>query len=81
MLLSDEFRLRVFARLDPEAFTAGFLRWTQAVREENQTATLPVIAVDGKTLRHNFAGRQIFAYFIHYGNRQSCLWNFGEHSS
>lgn len=50
---ADTFR-RVFARLDPEAFTAGFLRWTQAVAEESSGAGLPVIAVDGKTLRHSF---------------------------
>ena len=50
---ADTFR-RVFARLDPEAFTAGFLRWTQAVREESKASSLPVIAVDGKTLRHSF---------------------------
>jgi len=46
--------LRVFARLDPEAFTAGFLRWTQAVAEQSKASSLPVIAVDGKTLRHSF---------------------------
>jgi len=50
---TDTFR-RVFARLDPQAFTAGFLRWTQAVREESKASSLPVIAVDGKTLRHSF---------------------------
>jgi len=50
---ADTFR-RVFARLDPEAFTAGFLRWTQAVAEDSQAAGLRVVAVDGKTLRHSF---------------------------
>lgn len=50
---ADTFR-RVFARLDPQAFTAGFLRWTQAVVSESQASSLPVIAVDGKTLRHSF---------------------------
>ncbi len=50
---ADTFR-RVFARLDPQAFTAGFLRWTQSVAEESRGAGLPVIAVDGKTLRHSF---------------------------
>ena len=50
---ADTFR-RVFARLDPMVFTAGFLRWTQAVSEESQASGLPVIAVDGKTLRHSF---------------------------
>jgi len=50
---ADTFR-RVFARLDPEAFTAGFLRWTQAVAEQSKASSLPVIAVDGKTLRHSF---------------------------
>ncbi len=42
---------RVFARLSPEAFRAGFLRWTAAL----STATAGrFIAVDGKTLRHSF---------------------------
>ena len=50
---ADTFR-RVFARLDPEAFTAGFLRWTQAIAAESQALGLRVIAVDGKTLRHSF---------------------------
>jgi len=42
---------RVFARLDPEAFTPCFLRWVDALR-------LPLsgeqIALDGKTWRHSF---------------------------
>lgn len=42
---------RVFARLDPEAFTACFLRWVEALREPLQGQ---VIALDGKTLRHSF---------------------------
>lgn len=50
---ADTFR-RVFARLDPEAFTAGFLRWTQSAAEQSKASSLPVIAVDGKTLRHSF---------------------------
>ena len=45
---------RVFARLDPEAFTTCFQRWVEALREglpgerEGQ-----VIALDGKTLRRS----------------------------
>lgn len=50
---ADTFR-RVFARLDPEMFTAGFLRWTQAVAEDSEVLGLRVVAVDGKTLRHSF---------------------------
>jgi predicted transposase YbfD/YdcC len=42
---------RVFARLDPVAFTACFQRWTEALREPTQGQ---VIALDGKTLRHSF---------------------------
>ena len=42
---------RVFARLDPEAFTACFLRWVEALREPTQGQ---VVALDGKTLRHSF---------------------------
>jgi predicted transposase YbfD/YdcC len=49
---ADTFR-RVFARLDPEAFGAGFLRWTQAIAADMETG-LRVVAVDGKTLRHSF---------------------------
>ena len=41
---------RVFARLDPEAFTTCFLRWVEALREPTQGQ---VIALDGKTLRHS----------------------------
>lgn len=43
---------RVFARLDPEAFTTCFLRWVEALREGYRE----VIALDGKTLRHSFDG-------------------------
>lgn len=42
---------RVFSRLDPEAFTACFLRWLEALREPTEGQ---VIALDGKTLRHSF---------------------------
>lgn len=42
---------RVFSRLDPEAFTACFLRWVEALREPTQGE---IIALDGKTLRHSF---------------------------
>lgn len=41
---------RVFARLDPAQFEAGFLRWVQAVA---QTAEPEVIALDGKTIRRS----------------------------
>jgi predicted transposase YbfD/YdcC len=42
---------RVFARLDPEAFTRCFLAWVDALR----TATRgELIAIDGKTLRRSF---------------------------
>src|SRR4051812_140927 len=37
---------RVFARLDPAAFTTCFLRWVEALREPTQGQ---VIALDGKT--------------------------------
>lgn len=39
---------RVFRRLDPEQFQAGFLDWARSVRRLNQGE---VIAIDGKTLR------------------------------
>ena len=39
---------RVFARLDPGAFSACFLSWTQALHEATQGQ---IIALDGKTLR------------------------------
>ncbi len=41
---------RVFARLDPEAFQATFLKWVQAVNELTQGQ---IVAVDGKTLRRS----------------------------
>ena len=42
---------RVFSRLDPEAFTACFLRWVDALREPTQSE---IMALGGKTLRHSF---------------------------
>lgn len=45
---------RVFARLDPTQFEAGFLRWVQTVA---RTATPEVIAVDGKTVRRSGESR------------------------
>lgn len=41
---------RVFARIDPMQFEAGFLRWVQTVA---RTATPEVIALDGKTVRRS----------------------------
>lgn len=41
---------RVFARIDPAQFEAGFLRWVQTVA---QTAEPEVIALDGKTIRRS----------------------------
>lgn len=41
---------RVFARLDPGQFEAGFLRWVQTIA---QTAEPEVIALDGKTVRRS----------------------------
>jgi predicted transposase YbfD/YdcC len=41
---------RVFARIDPSQFEAGFLRWVQTVA---RTATPEVIALDGKTVRRS----------------------------
>jgi predicted transposase YbfD/YdcC len=51
---------RVFAQLDPEAFGACFLSWTEAVRaalsETAKAQAMPAeqIVIDGKTLRHSF---------------------------
>lgn len=42
---------RVFARLDPEAFSQCFLSWTQELHQKTQGQ---VIALDGKMLRHSF---------------------------
>lgn len=42
---------RVFARLNPEQFERGFLRWTAALAE---TRGGRLIAIDGKTLRRSF---------------------------
>jgi predicted transposase YbfD/YdcC len=48
---SDDTFNRVFSRLDPEAFTACFIRWTETPRAPTAG---PVVALDGKTLRHSF---------------------------
>ena len=46
---------RVFARLDPAAFTACFQRWVAALREPVSTeGEGQVLARAGKTLRHSF---------------------------
>jgi predicted transposase YbfD/YdcC len=45
---------RVFARLSPEQFQAGFLSWIQAVA---QVSAGQVVAIDGKTLRHSYDRR------------------------
>jgi predicted transposase YbfD/YdcC len=42
---------RVFARLNPEQFERGFLRWTASLAE---TSGGRLIAIDGKTLRRSF---------------------------
>jgi predicted transposase YbfD/YdcC len=51
---------RLFARLDPAAFSACFLRWVAALRlpphrlSPDGKPRPEVIALDGKTLRHSF---------------------------
>jgi len=42
---------RVFARLDPEQFSACFRRWTEGLRV---ALAAEVLALDGKTVRHSF---------------------------
>ena len=46
----DTFR-RVFSLIDPDAFRAGFLSWTQSIHRHTNGK---VIAIDGKKLRHSF---------------------------
>lgn len=46
----DTFR-RVFSILDPDAFMACFVTWSQALHEATNGE---VIALDGKTIRHSF---------------------------
>lgn len=46
----DTFR-RVFARLDPDAFTQCFTAWVATLRRQTKGE---VISIDGKTLRHSF---------------------------
>jgi predicted transposase YbfD/YdcC len=46
----DTFR-RLFERLDPDEFQAGFLGWIEALHEATERQ---VIAIDGKTLRRSF---------------------------
>jgi predicted transposase YbfD/YdcC len=41
---------RVFRRLDPDQFEAGFFRWIQTIQEVTEGQ---VIAIDGKTLRRS----------------------------
>jgi predicted transposase YbfD/YdcC len=51
---SDDTLGRVLARLDPGAFEKCLLSWIQAVQEVTANR---LIAIDGKTLRGSFAGR------------------------
>jgi predicted transposase YbfD/YdcC len=44
---------RVFSRLNPEEFQKCFLSWIQSISCFNPGE---VIAIDGKTLRHSYAG-------------------------
>jgi predicted transposase YbfD/YdcC len=46
----DTFR-RLFARLDPDAFTHCFTAWVASLRRQTKGE---VISIDGKTLRHSF---------------------------
>jgi predicted transposase YbfD/YdcC len=46
----DTFR-RLFARLDPEAFTQCFTAWVASLRRQTKGE---VVSIDGKTLRHSF---------------------------
>jgi len=47
----DTFR-RVFARLDPDAFTRCFTAWVATLRRQTKGE---VVSIDGKALRHSFA--------------------------
>jgi predicted transposase YbfD/YdcC len=50
----DTFR-RVFAALDPEQFQACFLSWTRSLVGGTNGK---LVAIDGKTARHSFAGEE-----------------------
>ncbi len=47
---------RVFSRIDPAQFEAGFLRWTQAALPDRPVAD--VLAIDGKTVRRSGDARR-----------------------
>lgn len=51
---ADTFR-RVFTALDPEAFQSCFLSWVRALVGSTDGK---LIAIDGKTVRHSFAGEE-----------------------
>lgn len=52
---ADTYR-RVFARLSPEGFERCFAAWTQTLKQgAADTVQDPLIAIDGKTLRHSYA--------------------------
>jgi len=52
---------RVFAVLDPNAFLACFLRWTQSVR---QAVPREIVALDGKALRRALNQDQSIKYIV-----------------
>ena len=44
-----------FARVDPVAFQACFFEWLDGLAEDSSRSDgLPIVAIDGKTLRHSF---------------------------
>jgi len=51
---ADTFR-RVFTALDPEAFQACFLNWVKSLVGSTDGK---LVAIDGKTVRHSFAGEE-----------------------
>jgi len=46
---------RVFGRLNPQQFQQCFLDWIKVI---NKTTEGEVIAIDGKALRHSYAGAE-----------------------
>ena len=68
--IMDDTIARIVSSLEPEALLQCFLSWVNEIREH---AELPVIAFDGKTLRHSFNGdrktalHSVSAYAVEQG--------------
>jgi predicted transposase YbfD/YdcC len=66
---ADTFR-RVLSRLDPEAFEAAFIKWSQAMADGSQGR---LVAIDGKSIRRSFERSWDKAGMTHMVSAFACV--------